>query len=200
MKKQPSEWLKTSGMVTNINRTTVAKVSSSTPESLRDKVLEIKMKLKTWNEILEIVQELKKSGKKVVFTNGCFDIIHTGHVQYLQEAKNLGDILIIGLNSDLSVRKLKGKNRPINNETDRAIVLSGFYFIDYIVIFEEDTPYDLINMIKPDILVKGGDWKIEDIVGSDIVLGNGGIVKSLSFKQGFSTTKLINRINKERDK
>ncbi|HHE37482.1 MAG TPA: D-glycero-beta-D-manno-heptose 1-phosphate adenylyltransferase [Candidatus Cloacimonetes bacterium] len=162
--------------------------------------MENKMKLKTWDEIKRIVKELKKSGKQVVFTNGCFDIIHAGHVQYLQEAKNLGDILIIGLNSDESVRKLKGKNRPLNNELNRAIVLSGFYFVDYVVIFEEDTPYDLINLIKPDILVKGGDWKIQDIVGSDIVLKKKGKVKSLSFKDGFSTTKLINKIKKEKDR
>ena len=149
------------------------------------------MKLKTRKEISKIVSELKNSGKKIIFTNGCFDIIHAGHVQYLEEAKELGDILIIGLNSDNSVQRLKGKGRPINNETDRAIVLSGFYIIDYVVIFEEDTPYDLIKLIKPDVLVKGGDWKVRDIVGSDIVLKNGGEVRSLSFLEGYSTTKLI---------
>jgi len=157
------------------------------------------MKLKTWNEIEKIVKELKSSGQKIIFTNGCFDIIHAGHIQYLQEAKNLGDILIIGLNSDFSVRKLKGENRPINNETNRSIVLSGFYFVDYVVVFEENTPYDLINLIKPNILVKGGDWEIQDIVGSDIVLEKGGEVKSLSFKEGFSTTKLINKIKEEKN-
>ena len=154
------------------------------------------MKLKSWEEIFEIVRNLKASGEKIVFTNGCFDIIHAGHIKYLYEASELGDILIIGLNSDESVKKLKGKNRPINSELDRATVLSSLTIIDYIVIFQEDTPYKLIEHIKPDILVKGGDWKPEEIVGSDIVMKNGGIVKSLIFKEGFSTTDLIEKIKK----
>ncbi|MCK4311312.1 MAG: D-glycero-beta-D-manno-heptose 1-phosphate adenylyltransferase [Candidatus Cloacimonetes bacterium] len=154
------------------------------------------MKLKSWEEIFEIVQNLKASGKKIVFTNGCFDIIHAGHIKYLYEASELGDILIIGLNSDASAKRLKGKNRPINSELDRATVLSSLTVIDYIIIFQEDTPYKLIKHIKPDILVKGGDWKPEEIVGSDIVMKNGGIVKSLIFKEGFSTTDLIEKIKK----
>ena len=132
--------------------------------------------------------------KKVVFTNGCFDIIHSGHVLYLEEASQLGDVLVLGLNSDSSVKRLKGESRPVNNQQDRAIVLSGLGSIDFIIIFDEDTPYELIKQVKPNVLVKGGDWQVNEIVGSDIVLNHGGQVKSLSFKQGKSTTSIIQRI------
>ncbi len=152
------------------------------------------MKLKTWTEIAIIVKDLKTTGKKIVFTNGCFDIIHAGHVEYLQEAAELGDILIIGLNSDNSVKRLKGKNRPINSQIDRAKALSGLANVSYVVIFEEDTPYMLIDHIKPDVLVKGGDWKPDEIVGADIVLANGGSVRSLSYKEGNSTSSIINKM------
>ena len=152
------------------------------------------MKLKTWAEIAIIVKDLKAAGKKIMFTNGCFDIIHAGHVEYLQEAAELGDILIIGLNSDNSVKRLKGKNRPINSQINRAKVLSALATISYVVIFEDDTPYMLIDHIKPDVLVKGGDWKPEEIVGADIVLANGGSVRSLSYKEGYSTSSIINKM------
>ncbi|HPR18498.1 MAG TPA: D-glycero-beta-D-manno-heptose 1-phosphate adenylyltransferase [Candidatus Cloacimonadota bacterium] len=151
-------------------------------------------KLKTRQEISSIVQEIKKQGKNIVFTNGCFDILHAGHIQYLQEAKKLGDVLIVGLNSDASVKRLKGDERPINNETDRAIVLSALTCVDYVVIFEQDTPLELINLILPHFLVKGGDWIPEDIVGSDIVIASGGIVKSLPYKEGYSTTRIIKKM------
>jgi len=151
-------------------------------------------KIKNWQEIEEISEELKRSDKKIVFTNGCFDILHAGHISYIREAKALGDILMIGLNSDGSVKRLKGPDRPINDQKSRALLLSELKSIDYIIIFEEDTPYDLINCIKPNILVKGGDWKINEIVGSDIVLSTNGIVKSLKFLEGYSSTKLINRM------
>ncbi len=157
----------------------------------------MKNKLKTWEEIASIIKDLKSQNKKIVFTNGCFDILHSGHVQYLAEAKELGDILILGLNSDSSVKRLKGKDRPINNERERAIVLSALYTISYIVVFEDDTPYKLIKYIKPDILVKGGDWKPKDIVGSDIVNSYNGEVKSLSFIDGKSTTDIINKLKKK---
>ena len=157
----------------------------------------MKNKLKTWEEITEIIIELKSQDKKIVFTNGCFDILHSGHVQYLAEAKKLGDILILGLNSDSSVKRLKGSNRPINNEQERAVVLSALYSISHIVIFKEDTPYKLINHIKPDILVKGGDWKPKDIVGSDIVSSYNGEVKSLSYIDGKSTTDIINKLKEK---
>ncbi len=159
----------------------------------------LKKKLKTWNEAHDIIKKLQKNGKKIVFTNGCFDIIHAGHIQYLIEAKKLGDILIIGLNSDESVKKLKGNSRPINNEMDRVTVLSALLMIDYLVVFKENTPYDLIKHINPNVLVKGGDWKIEEIVGADIIQKNGGKVKQLSFKKGISTTAIIKRINGKSD-
>jgi rfaE bifunctional protein nucleotidyltransferase chain/domain len=151
------------------------------------------MKLKTWKEISEIVRDLKISGKEIVFTNGCFDILHAGHVQYLREAKALGDILIVGLNSDASVKRLKGDSRPINSEQDRAFVLSALEMVDYVVIFDQDTPHELISLIMPDFLVKGGDWKTDKIVGADIVLASGGVVKSLPFRDGYSTTKILEK-------
>ena len=157
----------------------------------------MKNKLKTWEEIISIIKELKSQNKKIIFTNGCFDILHSGHVQYLAEAKELGDILILGLNSDSSVKRLKGKNRPINNEIERATVLSALCTVSYIVIFEEDTPYMLINHIKPNILVKGGDWKPEEIVGSDIVSSYNGEIKSLSYIDGKSTTDIINKLKEK---
>lgn len=131
------------------------------------------------------------AGKKIVFTNGCFDILHLGHVEYLTEAKSLGDVLIIGLNSDASVKRLKGSDRPINNESDRAKMLLSLKAVDCVQIFDEDTPKTIIELISPDILVKGGDWKVEEIVGSDFVIKNGGIVRSLMFKEGHSTTNVI---------
>ncbi|MBT4575680.1 MAG: D-glycero-beta-D-manno-heptose 1-phosphate adenylyltransferase, partial [Candidatus Cloacimonetes bacterium] len=135
--------------------------------------------------------------KTIVFTNGCFDILHAGHVKYLAEAKELGNILILGLNSDSSVKRLKGNDRPVNNEQDRAVVLSALCSVSYIVIFDEDTPYELINNIKPNILVKGGDWKPEDIVGHDIVSSYNGRVKSLSFIEGKSTTDIVNKLREK---
>jgi rfaE bifunctional protein nucleotidyltransferase chain/domain len=136
----------------------------------------------------------KSKDKKIVFTNGCFDILHLGHVEYLNEAKAQGDVLIIGLNSDASVKKLKGENRPINNEHDRAKMLLNLKAVDCVQVFTEETPLEIIKLIKPNILVKGGDWKIDQIVGSDFVLQNGGVVKSLMFKDGYSTTNLIKSV------
>jgi rfaE bifunctional protein nucleotidyltransferase chain/domain len=137
------------------------------------------------------LDRLRKEGKKIVFTNGCFDLIHVGHVRYLKEAKGLGDILVVGLNSDASVGRLK-PGRPVNLESSRAEVLSAMDMVDYVTIFDEDTPYDLINLLKPDVLVKGGDWKKEDIVGADLVPE----VHSLPFTQGMSTTNIIEKIRK----
>lgn len=148
----------------------------------------------TIENFLPLRKKLKEEGKIVVFTNGCFDIIHRGHVEYLNQAKSLGDYLIIGLNSDKSVRKLKGEGRPVNSEKDRAFILSNLKSVDCIIIFEEDTPYNLISAILPDILVKGGDWKENDIVGSDIVKTAGGKVMSLKFIDNYSTTSIINKI------
>lgn len=136
----------------------------------------------------------KNKGKKIVFTNGCFDILHLGHVEYLNEAKAEGDALIIGLNSDESVRRLKGPDRPINNEQDRKAMLLNLKAVDCVQIFTEQTPLEIIKLIKPDVLVKGGDWKPEQIVGSDVVIANGGVVKSLMFKGGYSTSNLIQAV------
>jgi len=137
---------------------------------------------------------IENKGKKIVFTNGCFDILHKGHVTYLSEAKKLGDLLIVGLNSDASVKRLKGNERPINNEDDRKFVLSQLKSVDFVEIFNEDTPLSLIMKIMPRILVKGGDWKIDQIVGGKEVIENGGDVFSLNFVDGYSTTSIINKI------
>lgn len=137
--------------------------------------------------------------KRIVFTNGCFDIIHRGHVEYLNEAKSLGDILFIGLNSDNSVQRLKGKERPINSEQDRKFVLENLKSVDFVELFDTDTPYDLIEAVVPNVLVKGGDWDTENIVGSDIVTLNGGTVKSLTFCDGFSTSLVIDKIKDLKD-
>jgi glycerol-3-phosphate cytidylyltransferase len=145
--------------------------------------------------IKKLSDKLKSEGKTIVFTNGCFDILHSGHVFYLQKAKQQGDILILGLNSDASVRRLKGEKRPVNSENDRAIVISELKSIDYVIIFEEDTPLEIISLIVPNKLVKGGDYKKEDVVGKDIVESNGGEVVIIPFVDGKSTTNIINRIN-----
>ncbi len=147
--------------------------------------------------LLEEVARLKKEGKKIVFTNGCYDILHVGHVDLLARSKALGDILILGLNTDDSVkRQNKAPNRPINSYEARAYVLSHLESIDFVVSFDDDTPYDLIKEIKPDVLVKGGDWAVEKIVGHDIVQANGGEVYSLDLIQGYSTTNTISQICK----
>lgn len=135
-----------------------------------------------------------KAKKKIVFTNGCFDLLHVGHVLYLEKARTLGDALIIGLNSDSSVKKLKGRSRPLVGQKNRARVLSALSCVDFIVIFSALTPLNLIKKIKPDVLVKGGDWKIKDIVGADFVRSYGGTVKSLPYLKGFSTKGLIKKI------
>lgn len=140
------------------------------------------------------VSAMKKQGMKVVFTNGCFDILHEGHISYLSQARGLGDALIVGLNSDASVKRLKGDERPVNNEHSRAAVLSALECIDYVCVFEEDTPYALIGELMPDVLVKGGDWEPDSIIGSDIVRSYGGEVLSLPFRPGHSTTGIIDKI------
>ena len=144
----------------------------------------------------KISTELHERGVKIVFTNGCFDIIHRGHVEYLEFARSLGDILMIGLNTDDSVRRLKGPTRPINRFEDRAYVLASLEVVDYVVGFDEDTPFELIKEVIPDVLVKGGDYRPEDVVGRDIVEGHGGKLVLAPFKDGYSTTSLIQRIKK----
>ncbi|WP_372652006.1 D-glycero-beta-D-manno-heptose 1-phosphate adenylyltransferase [Halobacteriovorax sp.] len=136
----------------------------------------------------------ENQGKKIVFTNGCFDILHSGHVAYLNEAKKQGDLLFMGLNSDDSIKRLKGESRPINKEKDRKYILENLRCVDCVEVFTEDTPYELIKAVQPDVLVKGGDWKITDIVGHDIVTAKGGEVKSLIFVEGYSTTGIISSV------
>jgi D-beta-D-heptose 7-phosphate kinase/D-beta-D-heptose 1-phosphate adenosyltransferase len=148
--------------------------------------------IKNWKDISSIVNGLKTQDKKIVFTNGCFDILHIGHVKYLEAAKSLGDVLILGLNSDKSIRSLKGNNRPINFQNERSTILSALKAVDYVVIFDEDTPLNLIKLINPDVIVKGGDYKKKDIVGHDIV----NEIKIIPFLDGNSTTNIINRIKK----
>ncbi len=151
-------------------------------------------KLISLEQIKQIIPKLKALNKKIVFTNGCFDIIHAGHVSYLKKAKQLGDILIVGLNSDKSIRLIKGEKRPINNQDDRACVLSAFYFVDYIVVFDQDTPYELIKAIQPDILVKGADWQGKHIVGQDLVEKSNGKVVLIDYLKNKSTTAVIDKI------
>ncbi len=148
-------------------------------------------KIVTWDELSESVKRLRRDRKKIIFTNGCFDIIHVGHIRYLREAKKLGDILIVGLNSDKSVSSIKPQ-RPINPQDQRAEVLASLDMVDYVILFDEETPYNLIGLIQPDILVKGGDWKKEDIIGSDIAK----MTYSLPYVEGISTTEIIERIKR----
>jgi len=154
----------------------------------------IESHIKSFEELQTQVLRLKKLGKKIVFTNGCFDILHRGHVNYLDIAKSYGDVLILGLNSDVSVRGLKGENRPINNEEDRAFVLSALESVDFVTVFSDDTPYELIKMVEPDVLVKGGDYEGKVVVGSDIAKE----VKLVQFVDGKSTTKTIAKIQSSR--
>lgn len=141
-----------------------------------------------------LVKRLKRRGKKIVFTNGVFDIIHRGHVEYLAKAKSFGDILIVGLNSDASVRRLKGKSRPVQPQTDRAIILLALESVDYVVFFGEDRPDKLIEAVKPDVLVKGADYKLSEIAGASFVKSRGGQVKRVKLTPGRATSKILKRL------
>jgi len=145
-------------------------------------------------ELTQIREKLKREGKKVVFTNGCFDIVHRGHVDYLTKAKALGDVLLVGMNTDASVKRLKGPARPVVCQDDRAFVLSAFGAVDYVCLFEEDTPQELIRAVVPDVLVKGSDWAVDSIVGKDIVEAAGGTVQTIEFVPNRSTTDIIKKI------
>jgi rfaE bifunctional protein nucleotidyltransferase chain/domain len=151
-------------------------------------------KVKNHDELREIVEDLKSAGKKIVFTNGCFDIMHTGHARYLQLAKSYGDVLIVAVNSDESVRRIKGEKRPILPQAERAEMLASLAVVDYVTVFEEEDPSRVIAELMPDVLVKGGDWAVEEIVGRDIVETNGGKVYSIPYIEGASTTGIIERI------
>ncbi len=145
-------------------------------------------------ELVRIRKQLRRQGKKVVFTNGTFDIVHRGHVEYLEKSKRLGDVLIVGLNTDASIRRIKGPKRPINPNADRAAVLAALASVDYICFFGEETPLRLITRIVPDVLVKGADWKVDAIVGKDVVEKHGGSVKTIRLTPGRSTTNVIQRV------
>ena len=147
------------------------------------------------NELLSLLKDLRGK-KKIVFTNGCFDILHAGHADYLKKAKSLGDILVVGINSDESIRRIKGEKRPIIPQELRAFLLDSLKPVDYVIIFEEDTPFELIKAIKPDVLVKGADWDVDKIVGADFVLSYGGKVERIEFSFDISTTKIIEKILK----
>lgn len=155
-------------------------------------------KIQTLPSLKSMVNTWKKEGRKIVFTNGVFDLIHIGHVTYLAKAAELGDKLIIGLNADSSVKRIKGANRPINDQNSRAALLASLFFVDAVAMFEEDTPFNVINTLMPDILVKGADYSIENIVGAKEVIANGGEVKTITFVEGYSSTSIIKKI-KERE-
>lgn len=147
------------------------------------------------SELENILGVWRFKDQKIVFTNGCFDIIHRGHVEYLAQAATLGDQLVIGLNTDASVKRLKGSSRPVQNENTRALVLASFSFVSKVILFDEDTPIELIKLVKPDFLVKGGDYKPENIVGHDIVTAYGGEVATIDLVEGFSTSSIINKMS-----
>ncbi len=156
---------------------------------------QLKEKVVSQNQALKELKTWREKNKKIVFTNGCFDIIHPGHIDYLSQARDLGDILVLGLNTDQSVRRLnKGSNRPINDERTRAYVLAGLASVDLIVFFDEETPYNLIKLLQPNVLVKGKDYEVEKIIGFDILKENGGEVITIPFLEGYSTSSLIKKI------
>lgn len=157
-------------------------------ESIQNKIIS------NWNQLESIIANWRKKGDKVIFTNGCFDIVHKGHVEYLSKSSSLADRFIIGLNTDASVRKIKGEGRPVNDQDARATLLAAFGFVDLVIYFDQDTPYELIKRIQPDFLVKGSDYNPEEIVGYDIVTQKGGEVRTVDLVEGYSTTNLIQKI------
>ena len=159
-----------------------------------EKLMKIKSKIMMKEEVSGLMDVWKYMGLKTVFTNGCFDIIHYGHIDYLARAASLGGKLVIGLNTDASVSKLKGPNRPVQDEKSRALILAALQFVDAVILFDEETPKELISFLIPDILVKGSDYSIDQIVGADVVLNNGGRVETMDFVPGYSTSKIIKKI------
>ena len=156
----------------------------------------LKAKIIDLNKLDSFLAYLRFKNQKIVFTNGCFDIIHRGHVEYLAQAASFGDVLIIGLNTDSSVQRIKGNDRPVQDEYARAITLASMQFVNAVILFDEETPYNLIKTVQPDILIKGSDYKAEDIVGYDIVKEKGGEVITIDFIDGYSTTSIINKLKK----
>lgn len=145
-------------------------------------------------ELAEVIRRLQSNGKKIVFTNGVFDILHKGHVEYLNRAKALGDVLVVAVNSDTSAKRIKGERRPIVGQNDRAFIILNLKCVDYVCVFDEETPYETIKLLQPDVLVKGADWKVENVVGRDIVEGRGGKVITIEYLEGKSTTNIIKEI------
>jgi rfaE bifunctional protein nucleotidyltransferase chain/domain len=162
-------------------------MAQTTLEIIRSKIIDM-------NQLQHRIAMWKLLSRKIVFTNGCFDIIHLGHIDYLSKAADEGDELIIGVNTDKSTSQLKGPHRPINDQDQRAMVLAAFGFVSAVVFFEDPTPYELIKAVQPNVLVKGADYKVEEIVGHDIVLSNGGVVKTIDFLPGYSTTRIEEKI------
>ncbi|WP_076668561.1 D-glycero-beta-D-manno-heptose 1-phosphate adenylyltransferase [Pontibacter indicus] len=156
-----------------------------------------KDKILSWSDLQEQVQAWQKQGQKIVFTNGCFDILHLGHVDYLEKARQLGDKLVLGLNTDASISRIKGPSRPLQDEMSRARVMASLLFVDAVVFFDEDTPLELIKAVQPDILVKGDDYSIENIVGQDVVTARGGEVKTVPLVKGYSTTNVVKKIENQ---
>jgi D-glycero-beta-D-manno-heptose 1-phosphate adenylyltransferase len=160
-----------------------------------DKLEAISQKIISFDKLDPILAYWRFLNKKVVFTNGCFDILHRGHIVYLAKAASYGDLLIIGLNSDLSVKSIKGPSRPLQDQESRAIILASLHFVSHVILFDEDTPYNLIKKIQPDVLVKGADYKPQDIVGYDILTAKGGEIVTIDFVEGYSTTGIIKKMN-----
>ncbi len=159
-----------------------------------EKLLKLKSKIMLKEELEGVMNVWHYMGLKVVFTNGCFDILHLGHIDYLARAASLGGKLVVGLNTDSSVSRIKGSSRPVQDEKSRAHLMASLQFVDAVVLFDEDTPFELISYLKPDILVKGSDYKVDQIVGADVVINNGGKVETMDFVPGYSTSSIIEKI------
>ena len=158
---------------------------------------QIRSKIKTLDEIIAASENWQSQNKRIVFTNGCFDIVHLGHIDYLSRAADLADVLVIGVNTDASVSRIKGENRPLQDELSRSTLLASFQFVEAVVLFDDDTPYELIKAIQPDVLVKGSDYKEADIVGADIVGDKGGKIVTIDFLDGYSTSSIIEKANND---
>ena len=158
---------------------------------------QIRSKIKTLDEIIAASENWQSQNKRIVFTNGCFDIVHLGHIDYLSRAADLADVLVIGVNTDASVSRIKGENRPLQDELSRSMLLASFQFVEAVVLFDDDTPYELIKAIQPDVLVKGSDYKKADIVGADIVGDKGGKIVTIDFLDGYSTSSIIEKANND---
>jgi D-glycero-beta-D-manno-heptose 1-phosphate adenylyltransferase len=156
-------------------------------------------KIKNLPELKKEIEAFKAQGQRIVFTNGCFDLLHPGHIRYLYAARQMGDYLVVALNTDRSVKIIKGANRPVQSQDERTEILAALSFVDAVVLFDEDNPLMVIQQLVPNVLVKGGDWTEDKIIGADVVKKAGGVVKSLPFVTGYSTTALIEKIKKQRD-